>query len=375
MAKKTGNKKDRDLVMVGGGADEENEREDLEEEEEEHEEEESSEKDDDEGEEEEDKSARKKKPKAKDQDEDEDGDSDEDDERVGHGEDDEEEGEDGKGKTRERESRKARRERQKRARRRNEIELNFLRGQNEQLERSVSELRSRVDKSEVGSIDQRIASIQSQIKVADQVFAKAVKSGEEEDITEATNIRDKLRDTLTRLNGAKVEMSRRAEESEEEPQIDSRLVHHASTWMKEHRWYDPNGNDKDSRRVAAIDDQLIRERFDPRTPEYWDELTERVEKALPHRFKDSRNGRGDDDDLEDDEERGSRKGGKAQGGRGPRFSTGGRERPLRKNEVYVDPERKKALIEAGVWDDKVLRNKYLKRYQQYDRENPRGRAR
>lgn len=366
MAKKTGKKKEPEMVMVGL---DEDEHEELEEEEEEQEEE-SSEKDDDEGEESEEESGRKKKSKGKD--EDEDGDSDEDDERVGHGEDDEEDEKDGKPK-KQRESRAARRERQNRARRRNEIELNFLRQQNEQLERNVSELRSRVDKSEAGSIDQRIASIQSQIKVADQVFAKAVKSGEEDDITEATNIRDRLRDTLGRLNGAKAEMARRAEESDEEPQVDSRLVHHARAWMREHKWYDPNGTDKDSRRVAAIDDRLVKEGYDPRTPEYWDELSDRVEAALPHRSEDSRNGRGRDEDLDEDEERGSR--GKSQRGRGPRFSTGGRERPLKKNEVYVSPERKKAMIEAGVWEDPVLRTKMLKRYASYDRENPRGRAR
>lgn len=369
MAKKTGKKKEEMLVMVGDGADED-EHEELEEEETEEESSEES----DEGEEETEESGRKKKSKET-KNEDEDGDSDEDDERVGHGEDDEEDSEDGKGKTKERESRKARRERQKRARRRNEIELNFLRQQNDQLERRVAELGSRVDKSEAGSIDQRIASIQSQMKVADQVFAKAVKSGEEDDITEATNIRDKLRDALGKLNYAKETMARRAEEGDEEPQVDSRLVHHARSWMREHRWYDPNGGDKDSRRVAAIDDALVKEGFDPRSAEYWDELTERVEKALPHRFDDSRTGRDDDDDLEDDEERGSRKNGSSKRGRGPRFSTGGRERPLKKNEVYVSPERKQALIEAGVWDDKVLRNKYLKRYSEYDRENPRGRAR
>lgn len=363
MAKKTGKKKEEAMVMVG--LDDEDERE-LEEEEDQ---DEPSEKDDDEGEEDEEESNRKKKSKE----EDEDGDSEEDDERVGHGEDDEEDAGDGKGK-KERESRKARRERQKRARRRNEIELNFLRSQNEQLEKKVSELGNRVDKTEAGSIDQRISSIQSQMKVADQVFARAIKSGEEEDIAEATNIRDRLRDTLGKLNYAKQEMSRRSEESEDEPQVDSRLVHHARAWMQEHRWYDPNGTDKDSRRVAAIDDQLVKSGFDPKTPEYWDELSDRVEKALPHRFDDRRNGRDDDDDHEDDEERGSRNG-KSRSGRGPRFSTGGRERPLRKNEVYVDPERKKAMIEAGVWEDKVLRNKMLKRYAEYDRENPRGRAR
>jgi hypothetical protein len=37
--------------------------------------------------------------------------------------------------------------------------------------------------------------------------------------------------------------------------------------------------------------------------------------------------------------------------------------------MYVSPERKSALVVAGVWDDPVLRNKYLKRYAEYDRNN------
>ena len=53
---------------------------------------------------------------------------------------------------------------------------------------------------------------------------------------------------------------------------------------------------------------------------------------------------------------------------GPQFRTGGRERPLRKNEVYISPDRKEAMIEAGVWDDPVLRNKYLKSYSDYDKQ-------
>jgi hypothetical protein len=36
--------------------------------------------------------------------------------------------------------------------------------------------------------------------------------------------------------------------------------------------------------------------------------------------------------------------------------------------VYISPERKEAMIEAGVWEDPVLRNKYLKSYATYDKE-------
>lgn len=367
MAKKTGRKKEEALVMVGPGSDDDEEEETLEVESDEDEEE------SEEGEEEESESPRKR-TKAKKSDEDEDGDSDEEDERVGHGEDEEEEDEDGR--STKRESRKARRERQRRARHRNEVELNFLRQQNEQLEKKLSDLGSRVERTEVGSIDQRITSIQSQLKVADQVFARAVKSGDEDDIAQATNIRDKLKETMGRLNGAKQELARRSEESDAEPQVDSRLVYHASRWMRDHNWYDPNGTDKDSRRVAAIDDRLVKEGYNPSSPEYWDELTDRVREALPHKFKDRRNGHDDDDDSDEDEERGSRGSGKDRRGSGPRFSTGGRERPLKKNEVYVSPERKQAMIDAGVWDDPVLRKRYLKTYKSWDKDNaPRRSAR
>jgi hypothetical protein len=373
MAKKTGRKKEESLVMVGPGSDDEDEDHDAQLESED----EDDEKDDDEGEDDEDSDApRKKKPKAKKSDEDEDGDSDEDDERVGHGEEDEEDDEDGKSKKRDRESRKARRERQRKARQRNEVELNFLRQQNERLESEIKEVKGRVDRTEVGSVDQRITSIQSQLKVADQVLAKAHENGSGEDVVEATNIRDRLKETLGRLNGAKQELARRAEESEQEPAVDSRLVYHASQWMRSHSWYDPSGTDKDSRRVASIDDRLVKEGYDPRSPEYWDELTDRVREALPHKFKDRRNGNDEDDDLDEDDDRESRGNGKARRGSGPRFSTGGRERPLRKNEVYVSPERKQALIDAGVWDDPVLRSRYLKKYKDWDKDNaPRRSAR
>jgi hypothetical protein len=40
-----------------------------------------------------------------------------------------------------------------------------------------------------------------------------------------------------------------------------------------------------------------------------------------------------------------------------------------RKEIYISPERKQALMEAGVWDDATLRNKYVKRYAEYDRKN------
>lgn len=97
---------------------------------------------------------------------------------------------------------------------------------------------------------------------------------------------------------------------------------------------------------------------------------------MPHRYESSGNGRvreRDRDDDEDEEDQGEEHENvrEERRPRGPRITTGGRERPLRKNEVYISAERKAALIEKGVWDDPVLREKYLKQYQKYDREQRR----
>lgn len=43
-----------------------------------------------------------------------------------------------------------------------------------------------------------------------------------------------------------------------------------------------------------------------------------------------------------------------------------------KGAIKVSRERKEALIEAGVWDNPTLRNKYLRQYQKWDRENAGG---
>ncbi len=127
--------------------------------------------------------------------------------------------------------------------------------------------------------------------------------------------------------------------------------------MRDHSWWNPNGGDADSLQVSEIDAQMVLEGHDPRTPEYWDELSNRVEDAIPDRF-DSGNG-----DARTPRKKGKRK------SSGPTMSVSGRERPLKKNEVYISPDRKEAMIEAGVWEDPELRQKYLKQYSKYDSEN------
>jgi hypothetical protein len=255
--------------------------------------------------------------------------------------------------------RRARKDREKAARDRNKRELEFLRKRNEDLERRFSSYEQRQVRSEAAIIDDRVAQLDAHIQQAEQVHALAISKAQGEDAVEAQRIRDQLIQQKNQLlyNKQQIAAAAQAGLQQHQPQaqtpepVSPDLLRHASEWQRKNSWYKPDKSDQDSMVTGAIDDRLVAEGFDPETEEYWDELTSRVKQVLPHHFQG--NGQG--------ERRESR---------GPAMANGGRsERALRPGEVYVSPERKQAMMEAGVWDDPKLRTRYLKRYQQYDREH------
>lgn len=269
--------------------------------------------------------------------------------------------------TRRRSENKTRRQRQKEARDRSDRELNFLRTRNADLEQRFSkfeqETDARIAGSEIHSIDQGLSKARSDMALANQVIEQAVAANDGKNLAEALDHRDTIRDNLRDLEQAKNYLAQPQRRPQAEPrELDPRHVAHAQQFMVDNDWWDPAGRDQDSATVLQIDRSLVQEGFDPTSKDYWDELRARSEDALPSRY-DSRSGN----------QGGEGAGGRPNGqekprNRGPQFRTGGRERPLRKNEVYISPDRKEAMIEAGVWDDPVLRNKYLKSYATYDKE-------
>ena len=289
--------------------------------------------------------------------------------RLGGGRD---EDDDDDKRSRRREENKTRRARQKDARDRTERELKFLRNRNEQLERQFSDFEqntnARMAGNEAAQIDGHINKAKSDLQLANQVIAQAAEQSDGKNLAEALDHRDTIRDNLRDLEQAKGYLSQEGQRrgAAEPQQLDPRHVAHAQSFMVDHDWWDPVGRDQDSQKVLMIDRSLVQEGFEPSTKEYWDELRLRVQTELPQH---SDAGGADDDDEGD--ANGNTDKGKPKGdsrNRGPAFRTGGRERPLKRNEVYISPERKDAMVEAGVWEDPVLRNNYLKAYAKYDKE-------
>lgn len=312
------------------------------------------------------------------------------DERAGHAEG-EEEGSTTDGQL-SREQKRRRRKREKYER--DQRELNFLRQRNEQLERQQSqrlaEVENRQSQNEMLAIDGRINQAASDVRQAEELYQEALSKQDAAAATEALRVRDDLRDGLRNLQGVKAQAAQAARQRQAAPQQqqqnapDPAVVRRAQQWAADHRdWFDPSGNNEDSAVAYAVERRLYGEgRLDPSSDEYYEELDRRLAKRMPENYRNMRNDdRDDEDDDRDDEldDRRDRRETRRQNGNskrasgGPAFRTGGRERTLRKGEVYVDPERRRAMEEAGVWDDEKLRQRYLASYQKYDRDHGRRR--
>jgi hypothetical protein len=296
-----------------------------------------------------------------------------DDRRAGHSDDEEDDANLPPEIRAKRERRRAERKQRKEQYRRDQTELTFLRRRNEDLERRFSTIEQRQTGTEQMTIDSRIAQIDDQIRLAEQIHGQAVEKGDGNSATEALRIRDELIEGKRSLAEAKRRAAATAGRPTGWPRPDPEIANRAREWISQNSWYDPQLRDPDSRVAKTIEEGLYREgRLDPRSNEYWEEYDRRLSKYLPEKVKPEGGSTREDDEEDETEERQPLEKPQKQRGNGkpagPTFRTGGRERSLKKGEVYISAERRKAMEEMGVWEDPVLRNRYLKAYARYDTE-------
>lgn len=208
--------------------------------------------------------------------------------------------------------------------------------------------------SDYAQIEAAISQRNDYIANAREIIKKGVAEQNGEAVAAATEAMSEARaeiQHLTRVKDNIVQAARAPAPSD--PQISI----HARTWAQKHSWYDPTQKDDDSSVAWAIDQKLTREGWNPRTPQYWEELDRRLSAKLPHHYKKADDD--DDDEGEEDERRSS----------GSKTSGSGRESGGGSRVVYtLTPDRVRALKEAGVWEDTAERAKYVKRYIEYDKK-------
>lgn len=240
-----------------------------------------------------------------------------------------------------------RREVQKRAKENAQRELDMLRHTNAELMRRVSAIEGHTLQTNEQGIDQRLQQTLGEIRQAEGIMARATEAGNGDDVVAAMRIRDEAMARAQQLQYNKQQMAQVREQAAQ-PQADPRVVNYAQEWMQANDWYDPRGGDDDSAVVNAIDASMTAQGYDPTSRAYWEELTRRVASRVAD---------------------GGGNGGAAAPRRKAPPQGGTREHAptSTRKEVYVTPERKAAMIEAGVWDDPAARTRMLKAYQAYDK--------
>ncbi len=230
----------------------------------------------------------------------------------------------------------------------------------QQSTQKFSEIETNSRKRDLSSVESRIAAVKARMAEAKELMGLAVTKSDGESHVAATSIYDEARDELSALERAKADLTteRKAPSGGDEEFV--RVVQqNVKRFQARNEWFDPNGTDEDTKAVKRIDAQVAADGFSPATAAYWQELERRL----------SAEGFGDE---AEDEERPARRNAPQQRRTPPNAnSRGGGARPASRggNKVFVSQERIDAMKEGGIWEDPERRNKQIKAYQKYDREN------
>lgn len=248
-----------------------------------------------------------------------------------------------------RSKRKQRKEYHKSVATEKDLKLQTLERQNRELMDRLSAVEKDNLGQKINQIDGRINEEQNRIAFAKQKIKEATETGNGDLLLSAQEMLEEAKNNQQALRN----MKKRATAPVRQPTIqapDPNLQRHAANWMANNPWYDPNGKDPDSKRALNEDQILADEGYDPATAEYWDELTRRLSKIVPHRYT----------DTTFNEPRSNSKPRNVVTGSGRESSPGFNPR----NQFMLSREQVSAMKDAGMWDDPEKRARMIKRYAQ-----------
>lgn len=293
------------------------------------------------------------KVKAADQDDDDNEDNDGDDDQ--HDDDSDNDGETEDERERIREARREERRLKKDLKRQREIsaknKITALERRNAELAERLARVESTAASYQFAQIDKAIEDEATRVEYAKMKMVQAAQSG---DVNAQMEYLDQLTEAKQRLQQAQHYKKQQLEEAKAPKQnvpneISNEVQKNADRWLKKNSWFDPHARDTDSRIAKVVDQELAADGWDPADPEYWEELDSRLQTRLPHRY--------------------TAKGGNT---RRANTTTSGRTAAVntaKAGTITLSRERVQAIKDAGAWDDVAKRNKMIRAYAQYDREN------
>ena len=244
--------------------------------------------------------------------------------------------------------RRAKKEYIKRTNEEKDQRLVQLQRENDEFRKRLTDVEKKSQHFELARLDKAIEDEELRLKYFDAKRREAINNSNGDAYTKASEGYDEARRKYEAMKNIKSQAS----QTDSEQQADPKMLRHAKSWMETNSWYDPNGNDEDSEIAKVIDAKLAKEGYDPASADYWDELDNRLQKRLPHRYTQNQ-----------DEPRRSKPRSVVTGS--GRESNGDRQG----NTFTLVPEQVRAMKDAGYWDDPVKRAKMIKRYAQEARNN------
>jgi hypothetical protein len=231
--------------------------------------------------------------------------------------------------------------------------ITALKRQNEQMADRLAVLEKRTAGSDLARIDKAIEDGHLKLQYAKLKIKEATEMANGAALADAQEQWYESRRQVEALEALKNKVVSEPQQKNVPQAPDPQLKRHAGDWMARNDWFDPEGGDTDSQIATKIDESLVKEGWDPKNSDYWEELDNRLSKYLPHRYNNEQDDRSSN--------------------RRPRsvVTSSGRESraTTKSNEFYISPERVRAIKDAGRWDNINERNKMIRRYAEYDRMN------
>lgn len=233
--------------------------------------------------------------------------------------------------------------------------LTYLERQNQELLERLAVVERKTHGSEIARLNKAIEDQETKILYAKQRIKEATETGNGDLLTSAQEMWFEARrdfEALDNLKRQSVNIQPRQTIQAPDPVV----ARYATDWMSENPWYDPNGRDSDSKIALTIDQAMADEGWSPQTQDYWEELDNRLQKYLPHRYN------GVVESVSPSTRRPRNV--ITSSGRESMASSGGG-----KNTFTLSPDQVRAMKDAGMWDDPDKRAKMVRRYAQEARNN------
>lgn len=231
--------------------------------------------------------------------------------------------------------------------------ITALEKRNEELARRLAAVENTASSYQFAQIDKAVEDEATRVEYAKMKMLQAAQSG---NAVEQMDYLEQLTDAKQRLQQVQAYKKQQLDHAKSPKQnvpneVSAEVQKNAERWLKRNSWFDTQARDTDSRIAKVVDQELAADGWDPSDSEYWEELDNRLQSRLPHRYT----GKGSS---------------KNKRSSGPTASSRvANETSSKSGTITLSRERVQAIKDAGAWDDTEKRNKMIRAYADYDRNN------